>query len=126
MNPAGSEIVTEVPHLRIVDDELWAAVKARQGEVSRPTTDPHVTHPLNDTHRPRFLLSGLLTCGVCGGGLTITAKDRYGRARRGRQGTCTNSRGVKRQDLEGRVMDALQYGRSSIDAADSRSSCPIC
>ena len=39
MNPAGAETVIEVPQLRIVDDEQWAAVKARQGEVSRPLTD---------------------------------------------------------------------------------------
>ncbi len=108
LNPAGSETVVDVPQLRIVDDELWAAVKARQGEVSRPTTDPHVTATLNDTHRPRFLLSGLLTCGVCGGGFTITAKDRYGCARRGRQGTCSNSRGIQRQKLERRVLDGLR------------------
>jgi site-specific DNA recombinase len=71
-------------------------------------TDPHTTTPLNDLHRPRFLLSGLLTCGVCGGGFTITAKDRYGCARRGRQGTCSNSRGIKRQELERRVLDGLR------------------
>ena len=108
LNPIGSETVTDVPKLRIVDNDLWEAVKARQREVSRPTTDPHVIKALNETHRPRFLLSGLLTCGVCGGGFTITAKDRYGCARRGRQGTCPNSRGVKRQDLENRILDALQ------------------
>ena len=108
LNPAGSETVVEVPHLRIVDEDLWTAVKVRQGEVSRPTTDPHVTNPLNETHRPRFLLSGLLTCGVCGGGYTITAKDRYGCARRGRQGTCTNSHGIQRHELERRVLDGLQ------------------
>jgi hypothetical protein len=37
LNPAGSEIVTEVPNLRIVDDDIWDAVKRRQSEVSRPT-----------------------------------------------------------------------------------------
>ena len=68
LNPAGSEVVVDVPHLRIIDDDLWDAVKRRQAEVARPLTDPHVTTPLNDLHRPRFLLSGLLTCGVCGGG----------------------------------------------------------
>ncbi len=115
MNPAGSEVVVEVPHLRIVDDELWQSAKARQGEVARPTSDPHVTNPLNETHRPRFLLSGLLTCGVCRGGYTITAKDRYGCARRGRQGTCTNSRGIQRQELEERVLAAL---RSSLVTPD--------
>lgn len=108
LNPAGSEVVTAVPHLRIVEDDLWAAVKRRQAEVSRPLTDPHTTAPLNDLHRPRFLLSGLLTCGVCGGGYTITAKDRYGCARRSRQGTCSNNRGIKRQELERRVLEGLR------------------
>lgn len=64
--------------------------------------------PLNDLHRPRFLLSGLLICGVCGGGYTITAKDRYGCARRSRQGTCSNNRGIKRQELERRVLGGLR------------------
>ena len=108
LNPAGSEVVVDVPHLQIVDDQLWDAVKRRQAEVSRPLTDPRTTTPLNDLHRPRFLLSGLLMCGVCGGGFTITAKDRYGCARRGRQGTCPNNRGIKRQELERRVLDGLR------------------
>jgi hypothetical protein len=115
LNPAGSEVVTEVPHLRTVDEELWEAVKLRPAEVSRPLTDAHTTRPLNDLHRPRFLLSGLLTCGVCGGGFTITAKDRYGCARRSRQGTCSNNRGIKRQELERRVLDGL---RSSLVTPD--------
>jgi hypothetical protein len=74
--PAENAVVTQVPHLRIVDEELWETVKRRQADVSRALSDPHATLPLNDLHRPRFLLSDLLTCGVCGGGYTITAKDR--------------------------------------------------
>lgn len=108
LNSPGTEIVVEAPHLRIVDQQLWEAVKARQAEVSRPLSNPHSTVPLNDLHRPRFLLSGLLVCGVCGGGYTITAKDRYGCARRSRQGTCPNNRGIQRQELERRILDALQ------------------
>lgn len=52
LNPAGSETVIEVPELRIVDDELWNAVKARQREVTRPLTDPHVTTPLTKPTGP--------------------------------------------------------------------------
>lgn len=74
----------------------------------RPRTDPHVTNPLNEAHRPRFLLLGLLTCGVCSGGYTIRAKDRYGCARRGNQGSCTNGRTISRQELERRVLDGLR------------------
>src|SRR5262245_63663067 len=50
LNVAGSEVVIEVPHLRIIDDALWEAVKRRQAEVSRPLTDPHTTTPLNNLH----------------------------------------------------------------------------
>lgn len=103
-----SLVITDVPHLRIVDDELWHAVKQRQEIVSRPLSDPAIITPLNELHRPKFLLSGLLTCGVCGGGFTITARDRYGCARRARQGTCSNNRGVQRSELEERVLTGLK------------------
>jgi hypothetical protein len=53
-------------------------VKQRQVEVTRPLSDPHTTTPLNEMHRPRFLLSGLLTCGVCGGGFN---RDQLARTR---------------------------------------------
>ena len=107
-NPPSEWKIHEVEHLRIVDDELWLAVKRRQQEIVRPRTDPYTTNPLNSNHRPRFLLSGLLTCGVCGGGYTIKAKDRYGCARRGRQGICANDRTVTRHQLERRVLDGLR------------------
>lgn len=115
VNPPGTEIAVDVPHLRIVNQGLWEAVKARQAEVSRPLSDPHSTVPLNELHRPRFLLSGLLICAICGGGYTITAKDRYGCARRSRQGTCSNNHGIKRQELERRVLEGL---RSSLMTPD--------
>ena len=34
INPPEDWIVAKVPELRIVDDELWQAAKARQGELS--------------------------------------------------------------------------------------------
>ena len=105
---AGSALEIDVPDIWFVDEEQWEAVKRRQREVSRPTSDPFVTKPLNDTHRPKFLLSGLLTCGVCGGGFTITAKDRYGCARRARQGSCSNSHGIQRAELETRILGGLK------------------
>jgi site-specific DNA recombinase len=52
--------------------------------------------------------TSVLTCGICGGGYTIRAKDRYGCATRGRQGTCSNTRTISRQELERRVLDGLQ------------------
>jgi site-specific DNA recombinase len=63
---------------------------------------------LNASHRPRFLLSGLLQCGCCGGGYTIVAKDRYGCATRRQKGMCENARTITRQQLETRVLDGLK------------------
>jgi len=63
---------------------------------------------LNRTHRPHFLLSGLLTCGVCGGGYTIVARDRYGCATRRGKGTCANDRTISRQRIETRVLSGLK------------------
>jgi hypothetical protein len=37
LNPETDWIVREVPELRIIPQELWEAVKARQVEMARPT-----------------------------------------------------------------------------------------
>ncbi|MDE0435631.1 MAG: hypothetical protein OXH92_16620 [Bryobacterales bacterium] len=82
INPPEEWIVTEVPDLRIVDDGLWQAVRDRQGETSEKyatvieATRSARANRLNDTHRPRNLLSGLLECGVCGGPYAMRGQDR--------------------------------------------------
>ena len=63
---------------------------------------------LNRAHRRKFLFSGLLKCGHCGGGYTIVAQDRYGCATRRSKGTCDNCATVSRQEIEGRVLDGLK------------------
>ncbi|MBM1174708.1 recombinase zinc beta ribbon domain-containing protein [Microvirga arabica] len=63
---------------------------------------------LNRAHRRRFLLSGLLTCGCCGAGYTIMAKDRYGCAGRRSKGMCTNDRTISRHEIEARILKALK------------------
>jgi hypothetical protein len=86
-NPEAKWIRTEVPELRIVDDELWQRVKLRQAELATQfgSTIKGVrkarAERLNRLCRPAFLLSGLLTCGCCGGKYGI---DKAGaRLRRG-------------------------------------------
>lgn len=63
---------------------------------------------LNGTHRREFLLSGLLTCGGCGGEYTVIGRDRYGCVTRRGKGTCDNGRTITRQHLETRVLAALR------------------
>lgn len=62
----------EVPDLRIVDQYLWNAVKARQGDQTRmikkaETSDRQGLGARSAVRRRKHLLSGLLDCGKCGG-----------------------------------------------------------
>ena len=46
------------------------------------------------------LLTGLVRCGCCGGGMTIIGRERYACSARKEQGTCTNATSIKAQELE--------------------------
>ena len=108
-NPKERWEVVPVPELRIVDDELWSRVKARQEELSFEVQRDDAGNALNGARRRRFLLSGLLVCGVCGGGYTIVGKDRHGCAQRRSKGTCGNDRTIDRREIEARVLDGLKH-----------------
>ena len=114
VNPPEEWIVAEVPELRIVDDELWQAAKARQGELSEKyataiaaVRNAHANR-MNAAHRPRYLLSGLLQCGVCGGSYAMRGQGRYGCSNHVMTGSCANSRSIPRVEIEERVMAGLR------------------
>src|SRR5712664_2132490 len=112
-NPEAKWIRTEVPELRIVDDELWQRVKLRQAALAKqfgPTINgvrKARAERLNRLRRPAFLLSGLLTCGCCGGKYGIIVNDRYGCLGHFRKGVCDNGRTIRRGDIERRVLAGL-------------------
>jgi len=108
VNPIEAREIAEVPHLRIVDDALWARVKARQSVVRIEMGRDSDGNALNHAHRRQFLLSGLLICAYCGGGYTITGKDRYACAMRRSKGTCSNGLVINRQQLETRILNGLK------------------
>ncbi len=63
-----AELVTcEVPELRIIEPALWDAVKARQG-TQRKALEKSAPVALR---RKKYLLSGLVQCGLCGGNMTV-------------------------------------------------------
>ena len=97
-NPENEWIVTEVPELRIVDDELWQLVKRKQSRLSAKR---------GGAKRPSRLLSGLLECGQCGGPMSIVSQDRYGCSARKEKGTCANSKTIMAKSLEQRVLSGL-------------------
>ena len=108
-NPRAQWEIVPVPELRIVDDALWDAVKARQAEVRLVMSRDADGNALNGAHRQKYLLSGLLACGVCGGGFTIVNAHDYGCATHRAKGTCGNQHRIRREELERRVLDGLKH-----------------
>jgi site-specific DNA recombinase len=105
--PEANLIKTEVPHLRIVHQELWDAVQQRYAAVA---LGPHSDRP-EAARRPVRLLSGLTRCGVCGGPLIIGgAQGRLVCSVRRERGEaiCSNGRSVKSAEIEERVSAALK------------------
>ena len=82
LNPKPEWIVRDVPELRIVAQELWDCVKARQKAV-RTKRGTKTENGFWDRRRPRHLFSGLAKCGVCGGGHTTLYRNRLGCSRQG-------------------------------------------
>ena len=121
-NPEAEWIRTEVPELRIVDDALWQAAKARQAELAKLFAATTIgvrearAKRLSTTRRPVFLLSGLLTCGSCGGKYGVILKDRYGCLNHHRRGSCDNGRTIRRPVIEQRVLSGLSERLVSAEA----------
>ena len=112
MNPETEWITEEVPHLRIIDDALWTRVKQRQGAIRDDILTERAEDPaapkIERGHRPRYLLSGLLTCGCCGAGYIMISATRYGCSAARNRGTCANKKTIARKDVETRVLNGLQ------------------
>ena len=106
VNKAEAVIEKDVPHLRIVDQDLWDAVKRRQEEVMLGQQQSK-TQPW-DRRRPRYLLSGLVKCGACGGGYVQISKTHLGCAAARNKGTCQNRLGIKREALEQTILNGLK------------------
>ena len=85
-NPEHQWVVKEVPALRIIEDELWERVQAIKQRYSSRWG--------NKRQSKKRLLSGLLKCGRCGGGMTIRRGDRYYCSARREKGTCDADRGM--------------------------------
>ncbi|KRW93060.1 recombinase family protein [Paracoccus sp. MKU1] len=107
LNPEADRVITEVPELRILEDGLWEAARHRQGAMKSKNTDI----PVWDRRRPRFLFSGLMKCGRCGSGFSKVSKDSFGcsAARQKGPAVCTNMTVIRREDLEGAVLNALEH-----------------
>lgn len=107
-NPEDAFVSRNVPHLRIVPQDLWDAVKARQQRIAR-NTRPDRNHGNFWTHqRPRYLLSGLMKCGACGSSYTKYGKNRFACAAVHDRGTCSNRLTIRGDEVEATILDGLK------------------
>ena len=115
-NPPESWVVTEVPELRIVDEELWKAARDFRGKARKqaarnsaedtgsPTKTGFWSH-----QRPKHLLTGLMRCGVCGGGYSKISATLFGCAAARNKGTCGNRQNIRVETLDDIVLAGLKH-----------------
>lgn len=99
LNPPELWIREAVPHLRIVSDEAWATVQARQKAMDG--------QPAHRSRRPKRLLSGLLRCSLCGGSMTLNGA-RFECTNHRDRGTCANSKTIAAARIEARVIEGVR------------------
>lgn len=113
-------MVFEDPDLRIIGQSLWGAVKQRQTTQQRvrtkkTATDTNGLSVAQSMRRRKYLLSGLLACGQCGGNLTIAGSGktrRYYCANAKEKGAaiCTGMPGLKEADAATSILSGLKTG----------------
>jgi site-specific DNA recombinase len=102
-NAASEHQRVAAPHLRIISPELFKAAQERKTERA------HVSY--HTRKRAKRLLSGLLRCGCCGGGMSVASTGQRARVvctKTHEGGTCENRRYYYLDDIERRVIDGLR------------------
>ena len=108
LNPESEWVVREVPELRIIPEDVWAAVKERQNRLAYEPKAETTTNFMNDRRRPKHLFAGLVKCGCCGGGYSMISKDLLGCSTARNKGTCDNRLNIRRDALEASILNGLR------------------
>ncbi len=101
-------VTRDVPDLRIIPDELWLGVKGRQTATRKLLVEDRNGIRSERARRPTYLLSGLLKCGDCGGGVSKISVHHYGCSNARNRGTCENRLTIRRDVLEESVLVGLK------------------
>jgi site-specific DNA recombinase len=111
---AAKPIVSQRPHLRIIDAETWEAVQERLRAVSAHYTRTKDGKPKGRSlpGRPTpYLFSSLLVCGVCGGKMVVSGgstKAYYRCEGNTRRGVCKNNLSVPEPVVRANILDELR------------------
>lgn len=103
--PREEWVIKDMPDLRIVPEDIMAAVRLRQ---KKNATAYNSVMP--QSSRRKYLFSGLMVCAECGGNFVLAAAGRYGCIMNKNRGStvCTNSATVSRHIIEDRLLSGIK------------------
>ena len=99
-NPQKLWVITHVPELQIIDQDIW--------DKTQSLKQRYFSHRGNKRQTKKRLLSGLVKCGGCGGSMTIVNRQRYSCSTKREKGTCDSPAGIQAERLEARVIEGLK------------------
>ena len=114
VRPRGEWTIVEAPHLRIVSDEIWQAVKNRLASVAAAFSSGLAAGLCSRSYTARYLFSGFLKCGLCGSNVVlISGRGGVGWAKYGcplhqNRDICDNALVVRRDKIEQELISGLQ------------------
>lgn len=110
--PESEWVTNDQPELQIVTSELWDRVKSRQkSQCEKSVAIRQALHGKARTgSAPKFLFSGLLKCGCCGGNFVMINQTQYGCSVRKDRGetVCNNTIKVSRKVVEDRLLEGVK------------------
>ncbi|PYX69898.1 MAG: hypothetical protein DMG72_19760 [Acidobacteria bacterium] len=114
--------IVERPELRIVTDNLWQAVQARQATLQRLYGGQR-QGLLNRSASSGNLMTGFLKCGLCGANLVIVTGRRrrhamYGCPQHFYRGACANDLRLRQDYLERQLLSELQVAMLQPEVID--------
>lgn len=103
-------LTVQVPHLRIIDDNLWERAQQVRTGRSRQGSAPRVYKKSIVNH----MLAGRLTCGTCGGEMKIIwskagEHTRVGCTNARKKGVCSNSKSYDLVEIEETVLHGIKH-----------------
>jgi hypothetical protein len=101
--PQSQWVTSEVPELRIIDNDIWHAAKAKQ-----LATRHKMRAGIVRARRPIYLFSGLTKCADCGGGYILSSRSTLRCFNASVRKTCSNTRAITKDELEDRVLRAMK------------------
>lgn len=107
INPTEEWVYQDVPELAIVAPDIWAKIRKRKAKVKSKSY-----------RSTRYLISGLIKCGKCGGPYTSVGAGRMRCSYYSGRGTCDNTASAKIEVMEDRILASVSKHLTDADYLD--------